>query len=482
MIREQEKYFSLIHLSSDFLSIFISYVICAPLSFKIIAVTNNLFIEPSIFYFSNLKLPFYWDRYLNLLPFIFLVPLFTLYFTHSYHHTGIRKVMTIIGRTGAACLVTAGIFFIFSLIYPPLKDGVCFISIFIPLSWALFAFSRIIIFLQVRRKQEKSNLIKFVLIIGTDNRALKAAELFNNNPEWGIRVVGLLTNNKHEVGKTPLTYKVEDLDSVLEKNIVDCVLFAGGLDNLVQLQSIARRCEIEGIDFAFTISTLGEKFRNVFAVPLDGSSVVLLKSVPRSPEELFFKRLFDIFASAILIILSLPLWLIIPILIKKDSPGPVFFCQERIGKNGRRFIMYKFRSMVVDAEKMQEKMRPLNEVDGPAFKMKKDPRVTRFGKFIRRTSLDEFPQLFNVLKGDMSMVGPRPPIFEEVLQYRLWERKRLSVVPGITCLWQVSGRSELKFNEWMKLDIQYIENWSFTLDFKILMRTIPAVLSLKGAQ
>jgi exopolysaccharide biosynthesis polyprenyl glycosylphosphotransferase len=338
----------------------------------------------------------------------------------------------------------------------------------------------------IKHEQKKGKFIQFLLIIGTNNRALRVTQLFNTHPGWGVRVVGFLTDNKNEVGKTFFKCKVigmmEDLTSVLEKNTVDCIFFAGELDNLSQIRNLIRRCEIEGIDFAFTTSALGEKFGSIFAEPLGGGSVVLLKSVSRSPEKLFFKRLIDIFVSAVLIFLSLPLWVIIPVLIKRDSPGPVFFSQERVGRNGRRFIMYKFRTMVADAEKIQEKLRHLNEVDGPAFKMKNDPRVTRIGRFLRRTSLDELPQVFNVLKGDMSMVGPRPPIFSEVVQYRLWEKKRLSVTPGITCLWQISGRSELKFDEWMKLDIQYIENWSLTLDLKILLRTISAVLSLKGAQ
>ena len=144
--------------------------------------------------------------------------------------------------------------------------------------------------------------------------------------------------------------------------------------------------------------------------------------------------------------------------------------------------MYKFRTMVVGAEKMQDKVMHLNEMDGPVFKIRDDPRHTRMGKFLRKTSLDELPQLFNVFVGNMSLVGPRPPIMKEVLQYRLWQRKRLSVKQGVTCLWQVTGRNEIKFDEWMKLDMQYIENWSLTLDFKILLMTVKAVVSQKGAE
>jgi lipopolysaccharide/colanic/teichoic acid biosynthesis glycosyltransferase len=172
---------------------------------------------------------------------------------------------------------------------------------------------------------------------------------------------------------------------------------------------------------------------------------------------------------------------VIPIAIKLSSSGPIFFPQERIGRYGKKFILFKFRSMVVGAEEMQQSLMHLNEMDGPAFKIKEDPRQTIAGKFLRRSSLDELPQLFNVIKGDISLVGPRPAIESEVVNYSPNERKRLSLMQGITCIWQVSGRNKIKFHEWMQLDLMYIENWSLAQDFKILFRTIPAVLFKKGA-
>ncbi len=214
---------------------------------------------------------------------------------------------------------------------------------------------------------------------------------------------------------------------------------------------------------------------------VEGNSFIVFKPLWHSFEVLFIKRFIDIFISGILIVLCLPLWIIVAILIKNDSPGPVFYVQERVGKNGRLFPMYKFRSMVMGADKMQVHLTHLNEMDGPVFKIKDDPRLTRIGKLLRRTSLDELPQLFNVFLGNMSLVGPRPPIMKEVIQYRPWQRKRLSVTPGVTCLWQVTGRNEIKFDEWMKLDMQYIDNWSLLLDVKILFMTIKAVISRKGA-
>jgi len=193
------------------------------------------------------------------------------------------------------------------------------------------------------------------------------------------------------------------------------------------------------------------------------------------------KRPFDIIASLIGFALLSPVLLAISMAVKLDSRGPILFRQIRVGKDGREFWFYKFRSMVVDAEEQKQKLMHLNELEGPVFKISNDPRITKVGTFLRRTSLDELPQLINVLRGDMSLVGPRPPLPNEVEKYEAWQREKLSVVPGITCLWQISGRNHIGFTEWMRLDIEYIRRQSLGLDVKILTRTLPAVLSRKGA-
>jgi exopolysaccharide biosynthesis polyprenyl glycosylphosphotransferase len=193
------------------------------------------------------------------------------------------------------------------------------------------------------------------------------------------------------------------------------------------------------------------------------------------------KRPFDIAASLIGFAILSPLLLAISVAVKLDSRGPVLFRQIRVGKDGREFWFYKFRSMVVDAEAQKQKLMHLNELEGPVFKISNDPRITKVGTFLRRTSLDELPQLLNVLRGDMSLVGPRPPLPNEVEKYEAWQREKLTVVPGITCLWQISGRNHIGFTEWMRLDIEYIRRQSLGLDVKILSRTLPAVLSRKGA-
>ena len=199
------------------------------------------------------------------------------------------------------------------------------------------------------------------------------------------------------------------------------------------------------------------------------------------PYRRLVKRPFDVAASLAGLVLLSPVFAVLAIVIKMDSPGTVFFRQQRVGKDGATFDFYKFRSMVQEAEELKKRLLHLNEVDGPAFKISDDPRVTRIGKFMRRTSVDELPQLWNVLRGDMSLVGPRPPLPCEVEHYETWQREKLRAVPGITCLWQISGRSHIGFTEWMRLDIEYIRKQSFGLDLKILVRTLPAVVSRRGA-
>jgi lipopolysaccharide/colanic/teichoic acid biosynthesis glycosyltransferase len=195
----------------------------------------------------------------------------------------------------------------------------------------------------------------------------------------------------------------------------------------------------------------------------------------------FGKRLLDIAGAAIALVLTAPVLLLAAALIKLESRGPVIYRSTRIGRGGRPFTFFKLRSMVNDADQMRHRLSHLNECDGPVFKISRDPRVTRVGRFLRSTSIDEIPQFINVLRGEMSLVGPRPPIPEEVAKYEPWQMRRLDVAPGITCLWQISGRSRIGFQEWMRLDLEYIRNRSFAMDLKILLRTIPAVLSREGA-
>jgi exopolysaccharide biosynthesis polyprenyl glycosylphosphotransferase len=215
---------------------------------------------------------------------------------------------------------------------------------------------------------------------------------------------------------------------------------------------------------------------------LQGIPVMTIQSGPVDGWQLVAKRAIDIISSSVLLLVLMPFFTLIALLIRLDSAGPLFYRQERVGLNKRRFIVLKFRTMVMEADKQQETLENLNEAEGPVFKIKRDPRVTRMGAFLRRFSIDELPQLVNVLKGEMSMVGPRPlPIRDVERIDAQWHKRRFSIKPGITCLWQVNGRSNIGFNEWVRLDLDYIDKWSLGLDFLILLKTIPAVFKGSGA-
>ena len=219
----------------------------------------------------------------------------------------------------------------------------------------------------------------------------------------------------------------------------------------------------------------------MYPTDLDGTLMLTVSATPRQPVALLGKRVIDLVGAAVALVVLSPVCLIATILVKTTSKGPVFFAQERSGLNGRTFKLYKFRSMYRDAEARRASLASRNEMSGPVFKIKDDPRITPVGKWMRRFSVDELPQLWNVLAGDMSLVGPRPPIPDEVKKYERWQRRRLSMKPGITCLWQVSGRNAIDFEDWMRLDLAYIDTWSLRLDVQILLRTVPVVLTARGA-
>jgi exopolysaccharide biosynthesis polyprenyl glycosylphosphotransferase len=247
------------------------------------------------------------------------------------------------------------------------------------------------------------------------------------------------------------------------------------------MQAAIRVLERFGIPFALPAS--GFRFgraRPAHEVAIADGYVHYL-SVRHKTMQTAFKRIFDIVASFSALVLLSPLLLVVATIIRLTSRGPVLFRQQRVGRHSKPFHMLKFRSMVVNAEELKAKLMAQNEQAGPVFKMRRDPRITRVGRFIRKFSIDELPQLLNVLRGEMSIVGPRPPVPSEVSRYEAWQRRRLSVRPGLTCVWQVSGRNEISFEEWMYLDMQYIDHWSLAQDFQLILKTLPVVLTGRGA-
>jgi exopolysaccharide biosynthesis polyprenyl glycosylphosphotransferase len=251
---------------------------------------------------------------------------------------------------------------------------------------------------------------------------------------------------------------------------------------LSEVETAILACEIEGVEAWLVADFIRTSISRPAIDELMGKPMIVFRSAPEVSWALLLKGIFDRVGAAALLVLLSPLMLAAAAVIKLSSRGPVLFRQERCGLRGRVFTMNKFRSMVSDAEQRRAELMAFNEMDGPVFKIAKDPRVTGIGRFLRRTSLDELPQLVNVLKGEMSLVGPRPLPVNEVRQFKdAWQRRRLSMKPGLTCLWQIAGRNTIGFEEWMRLDLQYIDSWSLWLDLKILLKTIPVVLMGKGA-
>jgi exopolysaccharide biosynthesis polyprenyl glycosylphosphotransferase len=327
-----------------------------------------------------------------------------------------------------------------------------------------------------------------VLILGTNARAVNFARKIETMPEHGCRLLGFVDDDwsgmrEFEESGFRLVCDLEGLPEFLRKNVVDEIAIYLPLRSFYERAAeIVHLTKLHGMLIRLDTDIFDLKFARHLADAIDDVPHVIASSSGIDGWQLLMKRIFDLVGSLVLLILLSPLFLVVAVLIKLTSPGNVFFSQKRMGLNKRQFLMYKFRTMVPTAERIQEKLAHLNEMSGPVFKIKNDPRITPLGRILRKTSIDELPQLFNVLKGDMSLVGPRAM---SVRDYQFfsedWQRRRFSVPPGITCLWQVSGRNTIPFDQWMVLDMQYIDRWSFWLDLKILAQTIPAVFRGLGA-
>jgi exopolysaccharide biosynthesis polyprenyl glycosylphosphotransferase len=324
--------------------------------------------------------------------------------------------------------------------------------------------------------------MKRVLIVGTGPLARAAAA--NLREARQVHLVGALTLPGESVPAAdwPVLGTVADLGSVLAHAHIDEVYLAGdNRQHYDRLQDVVAQCERVGTPFAVPATTYRHQRALLTDAAPDRDGFLHYTCTVSRPASAAVKRGIDVCAAALGLLVLSPILAIVALAVRVDSRGPVLFRQVRVGRNGGFFSMLKFRSMRVDAEALLATLTTQNEQDGPVFKLARDPRVTRVGEIIRRFSLDELPQLWNVLVGDMSLVGPRPPLPREVARYEPWQRRRLSMRPGITCLWQVSGRNDIRFEQWMYLDLQYVDQWSLWSDIRLLWRTIPAVLFARGA-
>ena len=362
------------------------------------------------------------------------------------------------------------------------------VVIFWALSSSLCVLIRLVlhwILMEVRRSGHNH---RHLVILGYNEEALRMARRIDANLELGYKIQGFISEHDESSSRPvlatphPVIGSFKDLQAILEKGPIDEIILCVPFMQHFAIASEAVRLaqELGIVVRLFPDRTGSQLLSRLHIERFEGDHVITLFR-EQMLTQLLLKRLMDITLSLTGLIVISPLLLTIALVIRLTSPGPVLFAQERVGMNKRLFKLYKFRSMYVDAEQRRHELEHLNEMDGPVFKIKNDPRVTPIGRFIRKTSIDELPQLLNVLRGQMSLVGPRPPLLTEVDRYDWLYRRRLSIKPGITCLWQISGRNEITFKQWMEMDKAYIDNWSLWLDLKILAKTIPAVLVSRGA-
>jgi exopolysaccharide biosynthesis polyprenyl glycosylphosphotransferase len=324
-----------------------------------------------------------------------------------------------------------------------------------------------------------------VLVVGNTGLGREVMESLVAQPDLGYALVGFLDDRETPINRRTVHFRrlgpISDLDVCLRGGDIDLVILALPFWEHHRLPELVDICRYAGVEFRVVPDLYQLSFDRIDIGNLSGIPLIGLKEVSLRGWNLVVKRTMDLALTLLALPIVLPLGVMLAIIVRLDSPGPAIFRQRRIGRDGRPFICYKFRTMVVDAEERKAELAALNEADGPLFKIRNDPRMTRVGRFLRRYSLDELPQLWNILRGDMSWVGPRPATPEEVAQYEDWHYRRLTVVPGLTGLSQVLGRSDISFDETVRLDIFYTENWTPGMDLRILLQTIPVVISGRGA-
>jgi exopolysaccharide biosynthesis polyprenyl glycosylphosphotransferase len=361
-----------------------------------------------------------------------------------------------------------------------------FLGLFAVYSAVLLALFRLSSGGLVRLARREFGAQHFVVVVGVGARAVRLGEELENSARYGINLIGFLADRTEphpgeiRLGQTYKVFPVAELPELLRRHVIDEILFAVGSDRLAELEEVFLLCDEEGVRTRVAVDFFPHVNSTVYLERLGSTPLLTFSAAPHDEIRLMLKRALDIAIAAAAVVVLSPFMLLVAVLVRATSKGPAIFRQQRCGLNGRRFVLYKFRSMCLDAEQMKPALAHLSD-KSTAFKMRDDPRLTPIGRFLRKFSLDEWPQFWNVLRGDMSLVGPRPSVPEEVEQYARWQRRRLRMRPGLTCLWTLAGRDHVDFETWMKMDMQYIDNWSLVLDWRILLGTIPRVITGKGA-
>jgi exopolysaccharide biosynthesis polyprenyl glycosylphosphotransferase len=452
-------------------------ILAITLAFQLAWYLNYYFIGGFFFTEKNVLILF-----LCILPLWLLV----LYLLKATEIPRTKRYRTLLMEYMESAIVVALILLVFYFIFSEYNLSRMFLVEFTFIGFIFLFLVRLTEYKVFKLYREKGyNFVNLVLMADEGN--IEFIERLRSYPEWGYRIVLILSNS----GKLDEKYRgkirilpdklKELLPELIDDESIDEIIYIKSQINPIEVREAIRLSEEIGIVFRLKTNDQQPKLTNAFVVNFANEKFLTFINVPYKPSAVATKKILDVLGSGILLIVLSPLMLLIGLLVWLSSFGPIFYRQTRVGFRGRQFDLYKFRTMIPGADEIREELDDQNEMDGPTFKMKNDPRVTRIGRFLRRSGLDELPQLINVFKGEMSLIGPRPPLPEETKQYKRWQLRRLSVKPGLSCFWQIKpDRNSIKFEKWMELDLIYIDNWSLRLDFIILLKTIKTVFQRTG--
>lgn len=437
------------------------------------------YLEIGGFFFSNPRL----------LGLYFLITPFWLALLYILKATEIprtKRYSTIFYQYFQSAVLITALLLIFYFVFKLYLISRLFLITFAICGFAFLYAARLLEYMFFKTYRTKGyNYLNIALI--ADDSSIPLIDSIFLHKEWGYRIVQVFSNSKKIMDKyRPVVEVLPErygrvLYDYMEFEPIDEVWYVRDTVTAIDVRNIVRSCEELGVTFRLNHNETNDNLTNAFTENIADRKFLTFINVPYKPASLTIKTIMDIFISFVLIVALLPLLLGIGVVIFLTSRGPIIFMQERIGLRGRPFMLYKFRTMVADAEAQLRELEARNESDGPTFKIAADPRITGIGKFLRKTGLDELPQLFNVLKGEMSLIGPRPPLESETRQYKRWQLRRLSVKPGLSCFWQIKPeRNSIKFEKWMEMDLAYIDNWSLRLDILILIKTIRTVFQRTG--